>query len=88
MVTTVDSEYQTIASTNHQVHQGYLKCCETCDTAKCTANKNATTEKAYYKVWKTPLHDPALNCVKYIFRKSELQKNFTECVTKMVEISL
>ena len=45
MVTTVDSEYQTIASTNHQIHQGYLKCCETRDTAKCTANKNATIEK-------------------------------------------
>ena len=75
VVTMVDSEYQTIASTNHQVHQGYLQCCETRDTAKCTANKNATIEKGYYKVQKTPLHDPALNYVKYILRKSELQKN-------------
>ena len=72
VVTMVDSEYQTIASTNHQ---GYLKCCETRDTAKCTANKNANVEKGYYKVKKTPLHDPALNYVKYILRKSELQKN-------------
>ena len=45
VVTTVDSEYQTIASTIHQVHEGYRKCCEKRDTAKCTTNKNATIEK-------------------------------------------
>ena len=48
-----------------------MLCCEKRDTAKCTANKNATIEK---RLKFMQLHDPALGYVKYIFRKSELQK--------------